>query len=131
MNALNTTSLDKISIKNSAKEHITTANLILWIVSKVDQLPNYEGLKYNPELVLYISSCIEVACMDNKIKCDKLDCFIQVYKKLFEMTVNDEVVLVQTLNFLHKNELIKGKKYKIFNFLKKGLMMIMPSIINS
>jgi hypothetical protein len=128
MNVLNTTGLDNVSLKNSAKEHITSANLILWIVSKVETLPNYEGLKYNPELILYVSSCIEVACVDNKIKCDKLDVFIQVYKKLFEMTTNDEVVVVQTLNFLHKNLLIKGKKYKIFNFIKKGLMAIIPLV---
>ena len=100
MNVLNTTGLDNVSLKNSAKEHITSANLILWIVSKVETLPNYEGLKYNPELILYVSSCIEVACVDNKIKCDKLDVFIQVYKKLFEMTTNDEVVAVQMLNLL-------------------------------
>ena len=128
MNVLNTTGLDNVSLKNSAKEHITSANLILWIVSKVETLPNYEGLKYNPELILYVSSCIEVACVDNKIKCDKLDVFIQVYKKLFEMTTNDEVVVVQTLNFLHKNSLIEGKKYKIFNFIKKGLMTIIPLV---
>ena len=128
MNVLNTTGLDTMSLKNSAKEHITSANLILWIVSKVETLPDYEGLKYNPELMLYVSSCIEIACIDNKIKCDKLDVFIQVYKKLFEMTTNDEVVVVQTLNFLHKNSLIKGKKYKVFNFIKKGLMMIIPLV---
>ncbi len=128
MNVLNTTGLDTMSLKNSAKEHVTSANLILWIVSKVETLPNYEGLKYNPELMLYVSSCIEIACIDNKIKCDKLDVFIQVYKKLFEMSTNDEVVVVQTLNFLHKNSLIKGKKYKIFNFIKKGLMMIIPLV---
>ena len=100
-----------------------------WIVEKVQQIENLEALKYNGELVLYICSVIECACLENKIKTDKLDLFIQVYDKCFEMSVQDKVVVTQMLDFLHKNNLIKGLKYPILNFLKKGLKLFLPSFL--
>ena len=121
MNGLHTSGLDKLAVKNSAKEHVTKEQLVAWIADKVLSLPNPEALKFNVELALYISSCIEVACKDNGISTDKLEVFMSVYKKLFDLSTQDEVVLVQILGFLHKNSLIKGKvTTSIYAFLKKG-----------
>jgi hypothetical protein len=68
------------------------------------------------EVTLYIGSCIEIACSENSIKTDKLVVFTQIYKRLFDISVQDEVVICQMLNFLHSNNLIKGLKYPIKNF---------------
>ena len=120
MNGLNTSGLDKLAVKNSAKEHVTKEQLVAWIADKVLSLPNPEALKFNVELALYISSCIEVACKDNGISTDKLEVFMSVFKKLFELSTQDEVVLVQILGFLHKNSLIKGNvTTSIYAFFKK------------
>ena len=128
MNGLNTSGLDKLAVKNSAKEHVTKEELVAWIADKVLSLPNPEALKFNVELALYISSCIEVACKDNGISTDKLEVFMSVYKKLFDLSTQDEVVLVQILGFLHKNSLIKGKvTTSIYAFLKKGLVSVLTS----
>jgi hypothetical protein len=108
---------------------MTDANIVAWIVEKVQQIENLDALKYNGELVLYVCSVIECACLENKIKTDKLELFIQVYDKVFEMSVQDKVVVTQMLDFLHKNNLIKGLKYPIFNFLKKGLKLFLPSFL--
>lgn len=129
MTSLKTSSLETIKFKNSMKSHMTDANIVVWIVEKVQQIENLEALKYNGELVLYICSVIECACLENKIKTDKLDLFIQVYDKCFEMSVQDKVVVTQMLDFLHKNGLIKGLKYPILNFLKKGLKLFLPSFL--
>jgi hypothetical protein len=129
MTSLKTSSLDNIKFKNSMKSHMTDANIVAWIVSKVQEIENLEALKYNGELVLYVCSVIECACLENKIKTDKLELFIQVYDKVFEMSVQDKVVVTQMLDFLHKNNLIKGLKYPIFNFLKKGLKLFLPSFL--
>jgi hypothetical protein len=129
MTSLKTSSLDNIKFKNSMKSHMTDANIVAWIVEKVQQIENLDALKYNGELVLYVCSVIECACLENKIKTDKLELFIQVYDKVFEMSVQDKVVVTQMLDFLHKNNLIKGLKYPIFNFLKKGLKLFLPSFL--
>ena len=73
MTSLKTSSLENIKFKNSMKSHITDANIVAWVVDKVQQIENVEALKYNGELVLYICSVIECACLENKIKTDKLD----------------------------------------------------------
>ena len=52
MNNLSTKGIDGIPIKNSMKEHVTKENITDWIITKVQGLPNYESLKFNPELVL-------------------------------------------------------------------------------
>lgn len=129
MTSLKTSSLENIKFKNSMKSHITDANIVTWVVEKVQQIENLEALKYNGELVLYICSVIECACLENKIKTDKLELFIQVYDKCFEMSVQDKVVVTQMLDFLHKNGLIKGLKYPILNFFKKGLKFLLPSFL--
>jgi hypothetical protein len=129
MTSLKTSSLENIKFKNSMKSHITDANIVTWVVDKVQQIENVEALKYNGELVLYICSVIECACLENKIKTDKLDLFIQVYDKVFEMSVQDKVVITQMLDFLHKNGLIKGLKYPVYNAIKKGLKFLLPSFL--
>lgn len=128
MNGLNTSGLDKMTVKNSAKEHVTKEQLVAWIADKVQSLPNPDALKFNVELALYISSCIEVACKDNGISTDKLEVFLAVYKKLYDLTAQEEVVLVQILGFLHKNSLIKGKvTTSVYAFLKKGVVSLLTS----
>ena len=128
MNGLNTSGLDKMTVKNSAKEHVSKEQIATWIVEKVQSLPNPDALKFNVELTLYVSSCIEIACKDNNIKTDKLEIFMMVYKRLFDLTTQDEVVLVQMLEFLHKNSLIKGKiTSSVYTFLKKGVVSLLTS----
>lgn len=129
MTSLKTSSLDNIKFKGSMKSHMTDANIVAWIVSKVQEIENLEALKYNGELVLYVCSVIECACLENKIKTDKLELFIQVYDKVFDMSVQDKVIVTQMLDFLHKNSLIKGLKYPIFNYIKKGLKFLLPSFL--
>jgi hypothetical protein len=129
MTSLRTNGLESVKFKNSMKNHVTDANIVSWIVEKVNTIDNVESIKYNAELVLYVSSCIECACIENNIKTEKLDIFIQVYEKVFEMSIQDKVVITQMLDFLHKNNLIKGVRYPIFNALKKGLKFLLPSFL--
>ena len=57
MNSLNTSGLDKLAVKNSAKEHVTKEQLVAWITDKVLSLPNPEALKFNVYLFVY-RSCV-------------------------------------------------------------------------
>jgi len=130
MNSFKTSSLNDISIRGSAKETVSKEQMIQWIVTQVNAIGNTESLKYNVELVVYISSCLEIACKQNNLRVDKLECLISVYKELFDMSPHDEVVIIQILDFLHKNKLIKDKVNKILVFLKKSLIAIIPSFLS-
>jgi len=130
MNSFKTSSLNDISIRGSAKETVSKEQMIQWIVTQVNAIGNTESLKYNVELVVYISSCLEIACKQNNLRVDKLECLISVYKELFDMSPHDELVIVQILDFLHKNKLIKDKVNKILVFLKKSFIAIIPSFLS-
>jgi len=130
MNSFKTSSLNDISIRGSAKETVSKEQMIQWIVTQVNAIGNTESLKYNVELVVYISSCLEIACKENNLRVDKLECLISVYKELFDMSPHDELVIVQILDFLHKNKLIKDKVNKILVFLKKSFIAIIPSFLS-
>ena len=129
MTSLKTSSLNNIKFKNSMKNMVTDANIVQWIFDKCSIIENLESIKYNTELVLYVSSCIECACAENKIKTEKLEIFIKVYEKLFEMSVQDKVVITQMVDFLHRNNLIKGIKYPVVNAIKKGLKFLIPNFL--
>ena len=129
MESLKTSNLNSMKFKGSMKQHITDTNIVEWIVQKCKAIDNIEAIKYNVEFVVYVASCIEVACIENKIKSDKLEIFILVYDRLFEMTVQDKVVITQMLSFIHHNKLIKSLKYPIYNFLKKSVRSIIPAFL--
>jgi len=129
MDSLKTSELNSMKFKGSMKQHITDSNIVEWIVTKCKTIDNIEAIKYNVEFVVYIASCIEVACLENKIKSDKLDIFILVYEKIFEMSIQDKVVITQMLSFVHQNKLIKSLKYPIYNFFKKSLKSIIPAFL--
>jgi hypothetical protein len=122
--------MDSISIKNSAKETVSKDQMIQWIVTQVRAISNPDSLKYNVELLVYISSCLELACNENNLRVDKLECLINVYKELFEMSAHDEVIIIQILDFVHKNRLIKDKTNKIITFLKKVCIAVIPTLLS-
>jgi hypothetical protein len=128
MNNLSTKGIDGVEIKNTMKEHVTKEQIIEWISTKVHGLPNYEALKYNPELVLYIGSCIEIATKENGVKTEKLEVYMAVYKRLFDLTANDEVIIINQLEFLLKNCMIKGKVKISFKSILKFLLKIIPAL---
>ena len=130
MNLL-TKGIDSLPFKNNMKEHITTAQVVEWIVNKINTIPEVEALKYSPELSVYICSCIEISFLENQITGDKLEVYTTVYKRVFDISTTDEVVIVNILNFLHRNKLIKSKiPTNILNILKKLILKIIPSVLS-
>ena len=62
---LSTAGLDNIQFKNSLKAQCSQEQIVELISTKISTLPNFEALKYNTELVLFVSSCLEVSCAEN------------------------------------------------------------------
>ena len=121
---LSTTGLDNIQFKNSLKAQCSQEQIVELIATKISTLPNFEALKYNPELVLFVSTCLEVSCAENGLQVDKQAMFLSIYKKVYEITTLDEVIIVHVLEFLLTNKFVKLPRGKILEYLKKGLVKV-------
>jgi len=131
MNNFKTKSLEDISLKNDAKQVVSKDQMVTWVIERIrTSIPNPESLKYNPELVVYISSCIEISCAENGLRVDKLECLIEIYKSLFELSTQDEIIIIQMTNFIHKNKLIKTKISDIVKVLKKCFIYLIPQFLS-
>jgi len=75
------------------------------IVAKVQELDNYEKLKFDTELCVFICRCIENALECKKV--DKKKLAFEVYDKLFEMSSDDKQIISTLIDFLCSNKLIK------------------------
>ncbi len=52
---------------------------------------------------------IEGITFDSKVKVDKIETIIAIYKELFEMTADDQIMLVNIVSFLHENKAFISK----------------------
>ena len=103
LNPLNIKSVQNIVLKNTLKSHYSEQALIELIVNKIKEIPDYEKLKADIELILIICKMIETIATDSDLKLDKLQTIIEVYTKSFEMSTDDQLNLVNVVNFLHQN----------------------------
>ena len=101
LNPLKTKSMKKIVLKNTLKNHYSINALMELIVKQVKDIPDYDKLKQDIELILLICSMIETIATDSDIKIDKLEAIVGIYKQLFEMTTDDQLMLINIVNFLH------------------------------
>jgi len=117
LNPLDTKSIEKIVLKNTLKSHYSENALIELIIGKIKEIPEYTKLKTDIELTLIVCKMIETISTDSDLKLDKLQTIIQVYTKAFDMSTDDQMLLVNIVNFLHQN---KSFDYKRGAFKKMG-----------
>ncbi len=120
LNPLNIKSVQNIVLKNTLKSHYSEKALIELIVNKIKEIPDYEKLKADIELILIICKMIETIATDSDLKLDKLQTIIEVYTKSFEMSTDDQLNLVNVVNFLHQN---RSFIYKRGFFKKTGKVL--------
>ena len=53
---------------------------------------------------------LEIICADSDVSINKLDAILGVYNHVFEMTVDDQLMLVNIVNFLHQQKSFVYKK---------------------
>ena len=110
LNPLKLESLEKIVLKNSLKNHYSAHGLIELIVKQVKEIPEYGKLKQDIELMLIVCRMIEGIAFDSQVKVNKLETIIAIYKELFEMTTDDNIMLVNIVGFLHENKAFTLKR---------------------
>jgi hypothetical protein len=103
-------------LKNTLKSHYSEKAMIELVVGKIKEIPEYSQLKSDIELTLIVCKMIETITSDSDLKLDKLQTIIEIYKKSFDMSTDDQLALVNVVNFLHQNNSFLYKK----SFLKKA-----------
>ncbi len=86
-------------------------------------IPEYVKLKQDIELILVVCRMIEGITFDSKVKVDKLETIIAIYNELFEMTADDQIMLLNIVSFLHENKafILKGG---VLKYASKALCWI-------
>ena len=108
--------MEKLVLKNTLKSHYSEKAMIELVVGKIKEIPEYSQLKSDIELTLIVCKMIETITSDSDLKLDKLQTIIEIYKKSFDMSTDDQLALVNVVNFLHQNNSFLYKK----SFLKKA-----------
>jgi hypothetical protein len=103
LNPLDTKSIEKLVLKNTLKSHYSEKAMIELVVGKIKEIPEYSQLKSDIELTLIVCKMIETITSDSDLKLDKLQTIIEIYKKSFDMSTDDQLALVNVVNFLHQN----------------------------
>jgi hypothetical protein len=102
-------SLDYLEFKHNLKELITNEDIKKLVVSKISQIPNYESLKLDVELTLFLCNLCENIVADRSIKnFDKKAFVMSLAKELFADLSEDEIALYEgQIQFLWNNNRIK------------------------
>ena len=102
--------LSFVQPKNKLKMLKYNNELISLICDKIKEIDNYLGLKFDNELLKFVCNCIENGLKiknEKKNKTDKKQLCIDVYNKCFTLTDAEKVIIANSIQFLHDNNLIE------------------------
>lgn len=108
-------SLKYVKFKHNLKRLQTEAEIKKIIMEKIQEIPDFITLKFDPELTLFVCNLIENGVKEKKIKkIDKKQFVTDVLNSLFHFTEDELKQLDTQIEFLHAN-----KKIKLVNISKK------------
>jgi hypothetical protein len=108
-------SLKYVKFKHNLKRLHTEAEIKKIIMEKIQKIPEFITLKFDPELTLFVCNLIENGVKEKKIKkIDKKQFVMDVLHSLFNFEEDELKQLDTQIEFLHAN-----KKIKVVNVTKK------------
>lgn len=100
--------LNLIDLKHNLKTLSLENEITTNITSKLGEIPNLQGLKLDPELILLVCNCIENEVAQNGLKkVNKKDLATKIMSHLFELTDADKEHISKTIEFIWQNGQIK------------------------
>ena len=121
--------MEKIKETDKIKRLVKLSELSKAIEAKIKLMPDFNDLKFDPDIILYICSIIENNIKQNEVKSiDKKQIVISILQKCHTFTGPELVILNKMIEFLHSNHLIKqitqveknGSKF--FNWVIKKIV---------
>ena len=108
---------DLVQFENTVAMHIKQNNIINEVTEIITKIPNYEKLKFDPEIVKYVVNVIEnlIKKCDKK-EINKLELASNILIKVWDLKEEQDLdILVKQIKFLNNNGAIqkvsKSKKY--------------------
>ena len=120
--------MEKINPSEKIKRLERIGDLSKAIETKIKLLPDFNDLKFDPDIILYVWSIIENNIKQNEAKSiDKKSIVIGILQKCHNFTAPELNILNKMIEFLHSNHLIKQISRmektgsKVFNWVIKKI----------
>ena len=129
---------NSIQLKNSLGSSIQSNLTIEFIIKKIQSFPEYQSLRLNIELLLYIANILHELESNNRIKGDfkslqinKKELIVKAYTKVFNLNGTEIQQLQQMLEFLEKHHKIIGipKYKKIFKWISDVFFYLLKRLL--
>ena len=121
--------MDKIKPSEKIKRLEKLADLSKAIEAKIKLMPDFNDLKFDPDIILYVCDIIENNIKQNEVKSiDKKQIVISILQKCYTFTQPELIILNKMIEFLHSNHLIKQitlvekNSSKIINWMIKKII---------
>ena len=104
--------ISDVKFSHNLKKHAIVFGLIEKIADKIKQIPCYENIRTEIELVLTVSNIVEnYVSKGNKKKIDKKQLVIDALSKVFNYNDNEKALVGSLIDFLWNNKKIKKQAY--------------------
>ena len=115
--------MDEIKFKGKLRQHSVIHTLIQKCICRIKEIPEYQTLKLEPQLIRDIMNVInEEMSNERKIEkiVDKKELVKEVYKQVYKDEINEDLenYLDKTIDFLLDSKIVKKKKLIIIKALK-------------
>ena len=94
--------------KNKLKELARKTELFNIIVEKIEGIKDFNSLKFDNELLVFVCNCIENGLhnKNKKYKLDKKLLCLEIYQKVFTLTEKEKEQISNSIEFLCQNKMI-------------------------
>ena len=100
--------MQHIKLNNKLKILDKTGEISKFIIEKIQSMPNYQELRNDVEIILYICTIIENELKQTKTKSiNKKDIVIDIVHKIFSLRPEEFKNIDKNIEFLHSNNLIQ------------------------
>ena len=134
MSSLNVKSLGEIRFTTSLKSHSDIHSIIELIVKQIKEIPQYENLIMNVDLIVYICKVIDQILADSKLTdIDKFKLFEQIYMAIFPDTTEKETKTIKMIiDYLHGVGEIKAIKTNYGKFCRtmKSVIKVVLGVLS-
>jgi hypothetical protein len=122
-----TEDLSYLKTQNSLRKTEKKNKIRKIVVNRVKQIDNYQSLKDEQEILLFCCNSIE-NLVKTKYGIDKKELVVEIMTNLFNLNVQEQETLRQTIQFLFDNLLIKlvpkteKLKYFVISWIKRKFL---------
>ena len=131
MSSLNIKSLEHIRFTTTLKSHSDIHSIIELLVKRIKEIPSFENLHLNIDLIVYVCQIIDQILVDSKLKnIDKFKLFQEIYINIFPDTSERELKTIKAIiEYLHGIGEIKAIKTN-YQKICRGFKSVLKVVIS-